>query len=147
MALRERLSEEMKEAMKARDDLRLSAIRLIRSAVKNRDIELKRELNDQEIVEVIASLVKQRRESIRLFSEAGRQDLVEKEEKELAVLLGFLPQQLSREEVAELVERVIAECGAQGSKDMGRVMKALAPHVAGRADGKTVSDLVREKLG
>lgn len=147
MALRERLSEEMKEAMKARDDLRLSAIRLIRSAVKNRDIELKRELGDQEIVEVIASLVKQRRESIRLFSEAGRQDLVEKEEKELAVLLAFLPQQLSREEVAELVERVIAECGAQGSKDMGRVMKALTPHVAGRADGKTVSDLVREKLG
>src|SRR6516162_2611148 len=100
MALRERLSDEMKEAMKARDDLRLSAIRLIRSAVKNKDIELKRELAEQEIVEVIASLVKQRRESIRLFGEAGRQDLVEKEEKELAVLLGFLPQQLSREDVA-----------------------------------------------
>lgn len=147
MALRERLAEEMKEAMKARDDLRLSAIRMIRSAVKNRDIELKRELNDQEVVEVIATLVKQRRESIRLFSEAGRQDLVEKEEKELAVLLGFLPQQLSREEVAALVDRAIAECGAQGAKDMGRVMKALMPHVAGRADGKVVSDLVKEKLG
>lgn len=147
MALRERLSEEMKEAMKARDDLRLSVIRMIRSAVKNRDIELKRELNDQEIVEVISTLVKQRRESIRLFSEAGRQDLVEKEEKELALLLGFLPQQLSREEVAELVARIIAECGAQGGKDMGRVMKALMPHVAGRADGKLVSDLVRERLG
>lgn len=147
MALRERLSEEMKEAMKARDDLRLSVIRMIRSAVKNRDIELKRELNDQEIVEVISTLVKQRRESIRLFSEAGRQDLVEKEEKELALLLGFLPQQLSREEVAELVARIIAECGAQGGKDMGRVMKALMPHVAGRADGKLVSDLVREQLG
>jgi uncharacterized protein YqeY len=147
MALRERLSDEMKEAMKARDDLRLSAIRLIRSAVKNKDIELKRELTEQEIVEVIASLVKQRRESIRLFGEAGRQDLVEKEEKELAVLLGFLPQQLSREAVAELVERVVAECGAQGGKDMGRVMKALMPHVAGRADGKMVSDIVKEKLG
>jgi len=147
MALRERLSDEMKEAMKARDDLRLSAIRLIRSAVKNKDIELKRELAEQEIVEVIASLVKQRRESIRLFGEAGRQDLVEKEEKELAVLLGFLPQQLSREDVAELVDRVIAESGAQGGKDMGRVMKALMPHVAGRADGKMVSDIVKEKLG
>ncbi len=147
MALRERLTEEMKEAMKARDDLRLSSIRLIRSAVKNKDIELKREIAEQEIVEVIATLVKQRRESIRLFSEAGRQDLVEKEEKELAVLLGFLPQQLSREAVAELVDRVIAECGAQGGKDMGRVMKALMPHVAGRADGKMVSDIVREKLG
>ncbi|HTG82359.1 MAG TPA: GatB/YqeY domain-containing protein [Geobacteraceae bacterium] len=147
MALRERLSDEMKEAMKARDDLRLSAIRLIRSAVKNKDIELKRELAEQEIVEVIASLVKQRRESIRLFGEAGRQDLVEKEEKELAVLLGFLPQQLSREDVAELVDRIIAESGAQGGKDMGRVMKALMPHVAGRADGKMVSDIVKEKLG
>lgn len=147
MALRERLSEEMKDAMKSRDELRLSAIRLIRSAVKNKDIEVKRELNDQEIVEVIATLVKQRRESIRLFSEAGRQELVEKEEKELAILLGFLPQQLSRAEVAELVARAIAECGAQGAKDMGRVMKALMPHVAGRADGKMVSDVVREQLG
>ena len=147
MALRERLSEEMKEAMKAKDSLRLSSIRLIRSAVKNKDIELKREIAEQEIVEVIATLVKQRRESIRLFGEAGRQDLVEKEEKELVDLLGFLPQQLSREAVADLVDRVIAESGAQGGKDMGRVMKALMPHVAGRADGKMVSDLVKEKLG
>ena len=147
MSLRERLSDEMKEAMKARDELRLSTIRLIRSAVKNRDIELKRELNDQEIVEAIATLVKQRRESIRLFVEAGRQDLVDKEERELTVLLEFLPQQLNREEVAALVEKAIAESGAQGGKDMGKVMKALMPHVAGRADGKMVSDVVREKLG
>lgn len=145
--MRERLSEEMKNAMKAKDDLRLSTIRLIRSAVKNKDIELKRELNEQEIVELIASLGKQRRESIRMFGEAGRQDLVEKEEKELAVLLEFLPQQLGREEVAALVEKAIAECGAQGARDMGKVMKALMPHVAGRADGKMVSDLVKEKLG
>jgi uncharacterized protein YqeY len=147
MALRERLSDEMKNAMRARDDLRLSTIRLIRSAVKNKDIDLKRELNEQEIVELVASLGKQRRESIRMFREAGRQDLVEKEEKELAVLLEFLPQQLGPEEVAALVEKIIAECGAQGGKDMGRVMKALMPHVAGRADGKMVSDVVREKLG
>ena len=147
MALREKLSEDMKTAMKARDELRLSTIRMIRSAVKNKDIELKRELNEQEIVEVIATLGKQRRESIRLFTEAGRQDLVEKEEKELAVLLEFLPQQLSREEVAELVEKIVAESGAQGAKDMGKVMKALMPHIAGRADGKMVSDVVREKLG
>ena len=146
MSLRERLTAEMQGAMKARDDLRLSAIRLVRSAVKNRDIELKHELDDREISEVIASLVKQRRESIRLFQEAGRRDLVEKEEKELAVLFSFLPPQLSRSELEELVARVIAECGAQGNKDMGKVMKSLAPHVAGRADGKTVSEVVREKL-
>lgn len=140
------MSDDMKQAMKARDELRLSTVRLIRSAVKNRDIEQKRELNDQEIVEVIATLVKQRRESIRMFAEAGRQDLVGKEEKELAVLLEFLPQQLSRDEVAALVEKIIVECGAQGGKDMGKVMKALMPHVSGRADGKMVSDVVREKL-
>ena len=147
MALREQLSEEMKNAMKAKDELRLSTIRMVRSAVKNKDIDLKRELNDQEIVEVIATLVKQRRESIRMFGEAGRTDLVAKEEQELAVLLQFLPQQLGRDEVAALVEKIIVECGAQGGKDMGRVMKALMPHVSGRADGKMVSDVVREKLG
>ncbi len=147
MSLKERLTEEMKGAMKARDDLRLSTIRLIRSAVKNKEIELKKELDDQGITDVIASLVKQRRESIRLFKDAGRQELAEKEEKELSTLLGFLPQQLSREEVSVLVSRVVAECGAQGGKDMGRVMKALMPHVAGRADGKMVSDVVKEKLG
>ena len=147
MTLRERLSEEMKTAMKAKDDLRLSTIRHVRSSVKNRDIELKREIDDQEIVEVIATLVKQRRESIRMFSEAGRQDLADKEEKELVILLGFLPQQLTREEVVSVVDRIIAESGAHGAKDMGKVMKALMPHVAGRADGKLVSDVVREKLG
>jgi len=146
MSLRERLTEEMTVAMKGKDDLRLSAIRLVRSAVKNREIDQKRELDDQGIAEVIASLAKQRRESIRLFREAGRIDLVEKEEKELAVLLGFLPQQLSREEVAELVLQAIAESGARGAGDMGKVMKVLMPRVSGRADGKVVSDVVREKL-
>jgi len=147
MALRERLSEEMKNAMKSRDDLRLSAIRMVRSAVKNKEIDVRRELADQEIVEVLSTLVKQRRESIRMFTEAGRDDLVAKEEKELAILLEFLPQQLGRDEVAALVEQAIAESGAQGSKDMGKVMKLLMPHVSGRADGKMVSDVVREKLG
>ena len=147
MSLRERLTEEMKDAMKAKDEVRLSTIRLVRSAVRNKEIDLKREMGDQEIIETISSLVKQRRESIRLFAEAGRDDLVAKEERESAVLMAFLPQQLSREEVAELVARVIGECGAQGGKDMGRVMKALMPHVAGRADGKLVSDVVKEKLG
>jgi len=147
MALRERLSEEMKNAMKSRDDLRLSAIRMVRSAVKNKEIEARRELADQEIVEVLSTLVKQRRESIRMFTEAGRDDLASKEEKELAILLEFLPQQLGRDEVAVIVGKVIAECGAQGAKDMGKVMKLLMPHVSGRADGKMVSDVVREKLG
>jgi len=136
----------MKEAMKSRDTLRLSVIRMIISSVKNRDIELRRELNDAEITDAIVSLCKQRRESIRLFKEAGRQDLVEKEEAELALMQEFLPQQLTREELESLVDKAIAETAATSGKDMGKVMKALQPQVSGRADGKLVSEVVKQKL-
>lgn len=146
MSLKEQLNESMKTAMKARDDLRLSAVRMVRSMVKNREIDQKKELNDQEITEVISTLVKQRRESIRMYREGNRPDLVEKEEAELEVLLGFLPAQLGSVEIEALVDRIIAETGAQGAKDMGRVMKALTPLTAGKADGKTVSDTVKQKL-
>src|SRR6185369_8347532 len=146
MTLKEELETAMKQAMKARDDLRLSAVRMIRSLVKNREIDLKHELDDQGVVEVISTLVKQRRESIRLYQEGNRQDLVDKEEAELAILLGFLPAQLSAEEITELVTRVIRETGAQGIKDMGRVMKVLTPQTTGRADGKTVSEIVKQQL-
>ena len=146
MSLKDQLNESMKTAMKARDDLRLSAVRMVRSMVKNREIDQKKELNDQDIIEVISTLAKQRRESIRMYREGNRPDLVEKEEAELEILLGFLPAQLSSEEIEALVERVIAETGAQGAKDMGRVMKALTPLTAGKADGKTVSDTVKQKL-
>ncbi len=146
MTLKERLAEEMKGAMKARDELKLATIRQVRATVKNREIDLKRELDDQETCEVITSLAKQRRESIRMFGEAGRNDLVVKEEQELAILLTFLPQQLTRDEVAALVSQAVAESGAQGAKDMGKVMKLLMPRVAGRSDGKLVNDLVREQL-
>jgi uncharacterized protein len=146
MQLRERLQTEMKEAMKSRDALRLSAIRMVLSSVKNRDIEFRRELNDAEITETIATLCKQRRESIRLFKEAGRQELVDKEEAELKLMLEFLPQQLTREELEALVDKAIAETSATSGKDMGKVMKALVPNVSGRADGKLVSEVVKEKL-
>jgi len=146
MSLRARLSEEMKTAMKAKDTLRLSSIRLILSAVRNREIDLKKELDDQEIVEVIASLVKQRKESIKVYSDAGRTDLAEKEERELSCLLEFLPPQLSEDEIGELVLQAIVETGAQGARDMGKVMKALMSKVAGRADGRLVSEIVRQKL-
>ena len=146
MQLRERLQAEMKEAMKSRDALRLSVIRGILSSVKNRDIELRRELGDAEITETIVTLCKQRRESIRLFKEAGRQELVDKEEAELALLMSFLPQQLTREELASLVDKVILETSATSGKDMGKVMKALTPLVSGRAEGKLVSEVVKEKL-
>ncbi len=146
MSLRDRLTEEMKTAMKAKDDVTLATVRQVRSVVKNREIDQKCELDDQGIGEVIASLVKQRRESIRMFAEAGRDDLVQKEERELQVLLGFLPEQLTREEIASLVDRIVVESGAQGIKDMGRVMKLVMPHVAGRADGKLVNETVKDRL-
>ncbi len=146
MSLKEELNESMKTAMKARDDLRLSAIRTIRSMVKNREIDQKKEMDDQGIIEVISTLSKQRRESIRMYQEGNRPDLVEKEEAELAILLGFLPAQLSEEEINALIDRVIAETGAQGAKDMGRVMKALTPLTSGKADGKAVSEAVKRKL-
>ncbi|GAM09535.1 putative protein [Geobacter sp. OR-1] len=147
MSLRDRLNDEMKDAMRAKDDLKLSAIRLVRSAVKNREIDQKLVLDDAGIHEVIASLVKQRRESIRMFGEAGRVDLVEKEERELAVLLDYLPRQLTKEEIVLLAEKAIAESGAQGGKDMGKVMKVLKPQVTGCADGRLVSEVVKELLG
>jgi uncharacterized protein YqeY len=146
MTLKDELTEAMKQAMKARDDLRLSAIRMIRSAVKNREIDQQRELDDHGVIEVISSLSKQRRESIRLYREGRREDLAAREQAELDILLGFLPRQMETAELEELVRRVIAETGAAGPRDMGIVMKAITPLTAGKADGKLVSDIVRQRL-
>lgn len=146
MTLKQQLNDAMKQAMKAHDQLRLSAVRMIRSAIQNREIDQKRELDDQGIREVVTSLVKQRRESIRLFQEGNRPDLVAKEEAELEILLGFLPAQLNESDIEELVRQVIRETGVASIKDMGRIMKALTPLTAGRADGKMVSDIVRKQL-
>jgi uncharacterized protein YqeY len=146
MSLKEQLNESMKTAMKARDTLRLSAVRMVRSMIKNREIDSQTELDDRAIIEVISTLAKQRRESIKMYQEGKRPDLVEKEESELAIMLEFLPAQLSSAEINELIDRIIAETGAQGAKDMGRVMKMLSPLTAGKADGKTVSDAVKQKL-
>jgi len=146
MSLKDQLNESMKTAMKARDTLRLSAVRMVRSAIKNREIDTRVEMDDKGIIEVISTLVKQRRESIKMYQEGNRADLVQQEEAELAVLMEFLPTQLSTEEINELIDRIITETGAQGAKDMGRVMKMLTPLTAGKADGKTVSDAVKQKL-
>jgi uncharacterized protein YqeY len=146
MSLKEQLNESMKTAMKARDNLRLSAVRMVRSAIKNREIDCRVEMDDKGIIEVISTLAKQRRESIRMYQEGNRPDLVQQEEAELAVLMEFMPTQLSAEEINALIDRIISETGAQGAKDMGRVMKMLTPLTAGKADGKTVSDAVKQKL-
>ena len=146
MTLQERLDADLKKAMRAKDEVGLSVIRMIRSVVKNREIDQKRTLDDAGIAEVVSTLVKQRRESIRMFRDAGRDELVAKEEKELALLLDFLPRQLSEEEVGQIVFEAVTVTGASGLKDLGMVMKAVKPQVTGRADGSLVSRIVKEKL-
>ncbi len=146
MSLKDKLAEEMKGAMKSQDKVRLSTIRMLISAVKYKEIDLGKVLTDEEVIETVTSSVKQRRDSIEQFTNAGRNDLVEKEEAELKILQGFLPKQLSVEEVEAEIDRTVTEAGASGMKDLGKVMKLLMPKVAGRADGKMVSDKVRERL-
>ncbi|MDD2542461.1 MAG: GatB/YqeY domain-containing protein [Desulfuromonadaceae bacterium] len=146
MTLKEKLNDAMKAAMKARDDLRLSAVRMVRAAIKNREIDARTELDDQAVTDVISTLVKQRRESIRMYRDGNRPELADKEELELAVLLEFLPTQLSQTEIDTLVSQVIQDLEAHGAKEMGRVMKAVTPLTAGKADGKAVSEAVRRLL-
>ncbi len=148
MSLQERLFEDMKEALKAREagKLRLSVIRLARAALKNRAIELGRELTDQDVIEVLAREVKQRREAILEYNRVGRSEVAAELEAEIAVLQEYLPQQLSREEITAEAQEVIASTGAKGTRDMGRVMGALMPRMKGRADGKVVQEIVRTLL-
>ena len=146
MTLKEQLNNAMNAAMKARDNLRLSAVRMVRAAIKNREIDTRTELDDQAVIDIIATLVKQRRESIRMYREGNRPELAEKEELEIAVLLEFLPTQLSPEDIESLIRQKIQDLAASGAKDMGRVMKAVSPLTAGKADGKFVSDVVRRLL-
>jgi len=147
MSLRDRFTEDLKHAMKNRDQLRMDVIRLIKAAILNKEIELKKDLDDAEMSRVMTTLVKQRRESIEHYQKGNRLDLANKELQEIAIIESYLPKALSPEELAQTVEAVIRESGATGLKDMGNVMKAIMARLAGQAvDGKQISDLVRSKL-
>ncbi len=147
MPLKERIEKDFTDALKARDERKLSALRLFKTELKKRQVSgQKKETTDAEAMEVISSLVKQRRESIRLFQEGQRQDLVEKETAELNVLLTYLPQPFSPSELEALIDQTIAETQATGPKDQGKVMKDVMGKVTGRADGKAVSEIVKQKL-
>ena len=135
MSLKEKINSEMVVAAKAKDSLKLGTIRMIKTALHNKEIDAKRDLNDAEILQVLSSIVKQRKDSIEQFKAGNRQDLVDKEEYELHVVQAFMPQQMSAEEVEQEVAKAIAETGATSVKDMGKVMKVLMPRVAGKADG------------
>ena len=146
MSLEQRLTDEMKSALRSRDKLRLSVIRMARAAVKNKEIEERKKLDDSTIVKVISGLVKKGEESLVHFQQANRIELIEKQEKELEILRSFLPQQLSKDEILTLVDEAIKETNALETKDLGKVMKSLMPKLLGRADGKIVNQMVREKL-
>lgn len=148
MSLKEQLTEDMKQAMKAKEagKLRLSVIRMVRSAIKNVEIDSKKELSEEGVLDIVSKEVKMRRDSMEEFKKADRQDLVDQLEQEIAILLPYLPQQLTEAEVRALVSEAVATSGATSPKDMGKVMALLMPNVKGRADGKLVNNIVRELL-
>lgn len=148
MSLKARLAEDMKLAMKEKEagKLKLSTIRMVRAAVKNLEIDKKRELTEEEVLEVLAREVKMRRDASEEFQKAGRDDLVQAEQAEIAILSAYLPKQLDETEIRQLVRTVIAEVGASSEKELGKVMSALMPKVKGRSDGKLVNTIVRAEL-
>jgi len=146
MALKETLDADLKTAMREKDALKLSVIRMLKSAIKYREIEVMKPLDDAGVLGVVASEIKRRRDSVEQYRAGNRADLADKEEAEIHVLQTYLPAQLGDDELRAKVDEAIAKTGAKGPKDMGAVMKALLPEVQGRAEGKAVSDMVKARL-
>lgn len=146
VSLKERIQEELQESLRQRDAARANVLRLLKAAIRNAEIDAQRELDDAAVLAVLDRAAKQRRESISAYRQGGREDLVAAEELELRVIETYLPRQMGEEEIRAAVAQVIAEVGAHGPADMGRVMKPLMERLRGQADGKLVSNLVREAL-
>jgi hypothetical protein len=146
MALKEQLDADLKASMIAKDTVKLSVVRMLKSAVKYREIELMKPLDDAGVLQVITSEIKRHKDSVEQYRAGNRQDLVDKEEAEIAILQGWLPAQLAEGELRALVEAAVTRSGAAGPRDMGKVMKLLQPDVTGKADGKLVSELVKARL-
>ena len=148
MSLKQQIISDLTASMKAQDAPRTSTLRMVKAAVMNREIEKGGELDDEEMMKLLRSLVKQRRDSVEQFEKGGRQELADKEQTEIEVIEAYLPQAASREEIEAAVAAAISETGASSMKDMGRVMKAAQPALSGKnADGRTVSEIVKAKLG
>ena len=146
-SLKQKLNDDLRQALKGRDKCRSSVIRLILSAVHNTEIAKQTSLEDTDILGVIAKEAKQRKESIEAFKQGGRQDLVDQEEAELVILEEYLPEQMSRDEIIAVARKVINEVGAQSPRDMGKVMGKLMPQLKGKAEGKVINEVVTELLG
>lgn len=147
MTLKQKISEEMKDAMRAKDSARLGAIRLLQAAIKQREVDERIEMTDADVIAVIEKMLKQRRDSIAAFESAGRTDLADIEKFEVSVLHTYMPQQLSEEAINQIINQVIADTSAQGAKDMGKVVGLVKPLVAGVADMGKVSGLIKARLG
>ncbi len=146
MSLSKKILEDLKEAMRAKDQLKLSCLRMLKTSIKNKQVEKGRELTDEEIQSVIASLVRKGKEAATEFEKGGRKDLAEKEKKELEIYYRYLPEQLSDEEIETTLREIISELSASGPRDMGKVMKAAMAKMAGRAEGKKVSEMAKKIL-
>lgn len=146
MTLKTKIDNDLNGALKAKNALKVSTLRLVKSAIKNKEIDARGELKEDQLLQILSTMIKQRKESIEQFEKGGRNDLAAKEKEEIAFIEAYLPKQLSEAELAGLVQEAIAAVGAKGPQDMGKVMKALMPRVAGKADGKLLSELVRKKL-
>lgn len=147
MSLRDRLTEDLKLAMKARDQLRMDVIRMIKAAVLNKEVEVKKDLDDAEMSRIMTTMIKQRKESVEHYEKGNRTELAAKERQEISIIESYLPKAIAPQQLAEIVDAVIRETGAGSLKDMGAVMKSVMARLAGQpVDGKQVSDLVRSKL-
>jgi uncharacterized protein YqeY len=146
MGLKERLQQDLIEATKSRNELKTGVIRLLRGMIRKQEIDQRKEFGDDDIIGVLASAVKQRRESIKAYADGGRADLVAQEQAELAIIESYLPQALSTQELEKIVQDTIAETGATSIKDLGKVMAKVMPQIKGRADGTVVQAMVRSKL-
>jgi len=144
--LRKKLEQEMIEAAKSKDKLKLSTIRMVKSAVKYKEIDIKKELDDTEIIQVLSTMLKQRADSIEAFTKGGRADLVEKEEQESEIIKKFLPPQMSVDDIKLKAKEVIQQLGASSEKELGKVMKELMPLLRGKASGKEITDIVKDLL-
>ena len=147
MSISEQVHKDMVGAMKARDERRLSTLRMVKSALKNKEIDKRAPLDDREALQVLSTLIKQRKDSVEQFTKGGRMDLAEKETREIAIIEGYLPAAPSDDELTEAIEAAVAETGAKSPKEMGAVIKAAKTKLAGKTvDGKSLSDRVRERL-
>ncbi|WP_066495329.1 GatB/YqeY domain-containing protein [Abyssisolibacter fermentans] len=147
MSLKEKLMDDLKQSMRQKNKLRKNAITMVRAGIKQKEVDERIQLNDEQIIEIISKQVKQKKDSIESFEKGGRDDLVENTKKEIEILMEYLPEQLSNEEIEAIVKEVVHEVNATSMKDMGKIMGKLMPRIKGRADGSVVNSYVKQILG